>query len=101
VLKKETPLPVCSSGRGVTINPQKGNKMSEHLKTMAEVLEIRNKSINPVGKKEMAKVLETVMLIGFKIGVNQGIKYENSECTKKLRSLEREIKRSAQTPWFE
>tara|TARA_R100000963_G_C4628987_1_gene94505 strand:- start:661 stop:921 length:261 start_codon:yes stop_codon:yes gene_type:complete len=70
-----------------------------HLHSIAEAIKARGESINPVEQDEMQKILECVMTLGFKIGVNEGMKYENKEAQKRLRSLARETERRDK-PWY-
>ena len=80
---------------------KEGKTTLSQLGLIAEAIKARGESINPVEPEEMEKVLEFVMTLGFKIGVNEGMKYENGESMKQLKSLTRETKRRNRTPWYD
>tara|TARA_R100001244_G_scaffold38603_1_gene34910 strand:+ start:590 stop:814 length:225 start_codon:yes stop_codon:yes gene_type:complete len=73
--------------------------MSE-LASIAAAIKARGETPHPVEPAEMEKVLEFVMTLGFKLGVNEGMKYENGESMKQLKSITRETKRRNRTPWY-
>tara|TARA_R110000824_G_scaffold166405_2_gene343172 strand:+ start:1218 stop:1448 length:231 start_codon:yes stop_codon:yes gene_type:complete len=69
------------------------------LGSIAAAIKSRSETPNPVEPAEMEKVLEFVMTMGFKIGINEGMKYQNKEARKSLRALHAAMERE-HPPWY-
>jgi hypothetical protein len=80
---------------------KEGKTTLSQLGLIAEAIKARGETPHPVEPEEMEKVLEFVMTLGFKMGVNEGMKYENGESMKQLKSLTRETKHRNRTPWYD
>tara|TARA_R110002020_G_scaffold223361_5_gene432440 strand:+ start:1734 stop:1964 length:231 start_codon:yes stop_codon:yes gene_type:complete len=69
------------------------------LASIAAAIKARGETPHPVEPAEMTKILELVMTQGFKLGVNEGMKYQNKEARKSLRALHNAMERQNK-PWY-
>ena len=71
--------------------------MNNELTTMAQAITYRREIGKPVEDEEMAKILEHLILLGMRVGVESGMKFHTKETKKRLTKVIRETEQDLET----